>query len=133
MISNKTDYALRLLANLAQKRAQGLLPSRQIAEEEEIPLNFMPQIVSALVKKGWVESVRGPGGGVKLAVQPHQIAVSDVIDFFKELQVRHCLQKPDSCGRSDNCYLRRVLQKAEQEMIKVLQTTTIDDLLRPEF
>ncbi|HOB21249.1 MAG TPA: Rrf2 family transcriptional regulator, partial [Bacillota bacterium] len=91
MINNKTDYALRLLLNLAQKSSQGLVASRQIAEEEQIPPNFMPQIVAELVKKGWVESVRGPGGGVKLAVEPEEITVLDVISLFEALQVRPCL------------------------------------------
>ena len=100
MINNKTDYALRLLLNLAQKSSQGLVASRQIAEEEQIPPNFMPQIVAELVKKGWVESVRGPGGGVKLAVEPEEITVLDVISLFEALQVRPCLHEPGICQRS---------------------------------
>ena len=132
MISNKTDYALRLLINLATNLEQELIPSRQIAEEEQIPPNFLPQIVASLVKKGWVESVRGPGGGVRLAVEPAQITVLDVIELFEEVQVRQCVHDPGVCTRAASCPLRKVLGKAESQMQQVLRKSTIADLLNEE-
>lgn len=132
MISNKTDYALRLLLNLATKSSQGLIPSRQIAEEEQIPPNFLPQIVAALVKKGWVESVRGPGGGVRLSIEPQEITVADVVGLFEELQVRQCIHEPGVCERAKGCPLRKVLGKAEFQMQQVLVKTTLADLLNGE-
>lgn len=130
MISNKTDYALRLLINLASKQDTGLVPSRQIAEEEQIPPNFLPQIVAATVKKGWVESLRGPSGGIKLQVDPETITIFDVVSLFEEVQVRQCIHEPEVCQRATSCPLRAVLGKAENEMQGVLKKTTIGSLLK---
>ncbi len=57
-----------------------------------------------MTKRGWVDSVRGAGGGVKLAVDPASITIQDVVDatgdnFF----VKVCLSEESSCQRKSTC------------------------------
>ena len=74
------------MIELAQRKGEGVLvPAREIAERQQIPLRFLEQQLGALSKAGLVESFRGAGGGCKLAREPDTITVAQdrgwVIDY----------------------------------------------------
>ena len=75
-ISQKTEYALRAMIQLAEHR-DGRTSAREISERQHIPLRFLEQQLGALSKAGLVESFRGAGGGCRLA-QP-VIAASELL------------------------------------------------------
>jgi Rrf2 family protein len=78
-ISAKTDYAVRAAVELASTPEGGLLKAERIAEAQEIPLNFLENILSQLRQARIVESRRGPEGGYTLARPAGEISVADVI------------------------------------------------------
>jgi Rrf2 family protein len=78
-ISAKTDYAVRAAVELASGPEGGLLKAERIAEAQEIPLNFLENILSQLRQARIVESRRGPEGGYTLARPAGEISVADVI------------------------------------------------------
>src|SRR2546425_10363373 len=82
-ISQKTEYALRAMIQLAQRSEEGLMSAREISEDQRIPLRFLEQQLGALSKAGLVESFRGAGGGCRLAKDPAQISVADVVDAIE--------------------------------------------------
>jgi Rrf2 family iron-sulfur cluster assembly transcriptional regulator len=62
-VSQKLEYAMRAMIELAQRRDEGVLvPAREIAERQQIPVRFLEQQLGALSKAGLVESFRGAGG-----------------------------------------------------------------------
>ncbi|MEW6623973.1 MAG: Rrf2 family transcriptional regulator [Bacillota bacterium] len=132
MITNKTEYLLLTLINLARRRKADneLISSRTIAEEEKIPLNYMPQLMSILTKKGWVESVRGLNGGVRLIADPKEITVQDVITVSEDiLVIKKCVFDGCSFGLN-NCRLRPLWLEAQKRVDEVMGSTTIEDLLK---
>jgi Rrf2 family protein len=130
VITNKVEYLLLTLMDLAALGDNGYVPSREVAARQGIPLKYMPQIVSMLAKKGWVDSMRGPKGGIRLAAQPEAITVRDVIDTAGDLfLVKQCLAPDAQCGRKDSCPLRNVWLRAQEQVMSVMQGTTLADLV----
>jgi Rrf2 family protein len=78
-ISRKTDYAVRAAVELAGAPDGGLLKAERIAEAQNIPLNFLENILAQLRQARIVESRRGPEGGYLLAHPAAEIKLADVI------------------------------------------------------
>ena len=78
-ITNQANYALRAMTFLAKTNDNKWISSDIIAEEMGIPRMFLSRINMLLVKAGLIISRRGAGGGVKLAKEPDQISVYEVI------------------------------------------------------
>ena len=74
-ISRKTDYALRMLAMLAED-PECLLSVRTAAEEVNVPYSFARSIQHGLVQAGIVESLRGVHGGMRLKVSPDDVTIA---------------------------------------------------------
>ena len=69
MISTKGRYALRVMIELAQYPREVYVPLKEIAEKQEISEKYLEIIIKNLVKAGYVEGLRGKGGGYKLAFE----------------------------------------------------------------
>ena len=127
MVSNKVEYMLFILMNLARRDDDEFVPSKTIAEEESIPVNYVPQLMSVLTKKGWVESVRGVNGGVRLVADPADITVQDVIKNSGDpLHIKKCLV--EDCS-NDACRLLSLWQKAQSKVDQLMEGVTINDLV----
>lgn len=134
LIGNKLEYALKILMELALAQEQGMIPSRSIAEKCGIPANYMPQITSALSKKGWVTSSRGPGGGLKLAVEPGSVTVLEVMKVLdNKLTVKECLFSEKICPQSASCPLFPLWKNIEQGILDVVENTTIAELVKDKL
>src|SRR5207253_2012201 len=77
-ISAKADYAVRAAIELASRDAP-VVKGDDIARAQEIPLNFLENILSELKHAGIVESRRGPEGGYRLARPADAVTIADVI------------------------------------------------------
>ena len=83
-VSQKLEYAMRAMIELAQRRdEEGLVPAREIAERQQIPLRFLEQQLGALSKAGLVESFRGAGGGCRLSRAPEEITMAEIADAIE--------------------------------------------------
>src|SRR3954462_4081959 len=90
-LTRRTDYSLRVLMYLAG-RADSLSTIRQIAEAHDISRNHVMKIVNDLAKLGYVDTLRGKGGGLKLARAPQYINIGEVVRQTEEtLHVVECL------------------------------------------
>ena len=78
-ISTKGRYALRLMLDLALHEQSGYVPIKVIAERQDISDKYLEQIISILARAGFVKSVRGAGGGYKLAKTPAEYTVGMIL------------------------------------------------------
>lgn len=83
-LSTKGRYAMVALADLALQPADGLTTLAEISKRQDISLPYLEQLFVKLRRAGLVESVRGPGGGYRLAQSPSDIRVSDVLGAVDE-------------------------------------------------
>ncbi len=130
-IGSKLEYALKVLIELACQEKEELIPSRSIAQACDIPQNYIPQIISALSKRGWIESSRGPSGGIRLSTSSHEITVKDVVEALdNRLIVKECLFSHKLCQQSQSCPLFPLWNKIQDRVTEVIEDTTIADLAR---
>ncbi len=130
-ISQKLEYAMRAMIELAQRRDEGVLvPARKIAERQQIPLRFLEQQLGALSKAGLVESFRGAGGGCKLAREPQAITVAQIADAIEgQMFPVFCLEPSDhTCFQDSKCGLQGFWGDVARAVAKVFDETTVADL-----
>ncbi len=103
-ISTRGRYALRLMIDLAQNMGGGYVPLRDIAQRQNISVKYLEQIVPMLVRAGLVRSVRGNSGGYRLAAEPEQIIVGDILRAAEgSLAPIACLENDDCPRRAECC------------------------------
>jgi Rrf2 family nitric oxide-sensitive transcriptional repressor len=130
MLALHTDYALRTLLYLAGNPGRASIG--QVAQFFRISKDHVAKVVQALVREGYVRSVRGMGGGIELARQPAQITIGQVIlDFEGNLRLLECVAAENICVIQPGCRLRSVLAEAERRQIDYLNSVKLSDIVRP--
>ena len=126
-----TDYALRTLIYVGAKDGR-LTTIAEIAESFDISKTHLMKVVNKLATQGYLETVRGKGGGIRLGRAPARIAVGEVVrETEDDLAVLGCLSGPGFCRIEGCCVLRGALRKATQAFMETLDGYTLADLLAP--
>jgi Rrf2 family protein len=131
-ISQKLEYAMRAMMELAMRRDGGsLVPAREIATSQQIPLRFLEQQLGALHKAGLVESFRGAGGGCRLAKDPAEITVAEIADAIEgQLYPMFCLEPTDhTCFADSRCGLQGFWGEVARAIQRVFEETSVADLV----
>ena len=104
-ISTKGRYALRVLADLAANDNGEYISLKTIADRQQISEKYLEAIISVFSKQGFVKGQRGKGGGYKLAIDPAEITVKDVLTRVEgDLAPVACLEKDaDPCPKAADC------------------------------
>ena len=126
-----TDYALRTLIYVGAKGG-GLATIAEIADSFAISKTHLMKVVNQLARQGYIETVRGKGGGMRLGRPPAQIRVGAVVrETEEELAVMGCLAADGFCRIEGCCVLRRALREATLAFLQTLDGYTLADLLAP--
>ncbi|MFN8516561.1 MAG: Rrf2 family transcriptional regulator [Thermomicrobiales bacterium] len=126
-LSSRSEYGIRALLELAQRRGQGPIQSREIAERQAIPDAYLNQLLLILRKAGIVQSVRGPAGGHLLAREPDRVTMAEVIGALEGLP--HFEQSTNDESASDTWAVRWVCGEIDEAMARVLREITLETLL----
>jgi Rrf2 family nitric oxide-sensitive transcriptional repressor len=126
-----SDYTLRVLMYLALDRTR-LATVPEIATAYGISGNHLMKVVHQLVRAGVVESVRGKGGGVRLARAPEDIRLGEIVRATEgDAPIVECLSgDPGACRIGSSCRLRGVLVDAFDALYESLDQHTLADLVR---
>jgi Rrf2 family protein len=125
-ISQKVEYALRALAQLA-KRHDGRTLTRldELAQREAVSPNFLIQILSDLRRAGIVESRRGQAGGYLLARTPESVTLAQIIDAIDPSVLQGALSDDGESGPA----LRRIWGGISDNLRSELERTTLENLV----
>lgn len=125
-----TDYSLRLLTYLALKPDE-VSTVAEVAESYDISRNHLTKVAHELGRAGFVETLRGRGGGLRLARAPEAINIGAVVRAMEEdFCVVECFAAENrSCRIGPACRLRHVLDDALAAWFAVLDETTLADLV----
>jgi len=96
-LTTKGRFAVTAMLDLALNEAGRPVTLTTISERQDISLSYLEQLFSRLRKSGLVKSVRGPGGGYRLGLDPKKVSVSDIIRAVDE-QI-----DATQCGGNENC------------------------------
>lgn len=124
-----TDYALRALIYLAVSE-EGAVTAGAIAEAYGISRNHLVKVLQSLRDLGFLETVRGRGGGVRLARKAAEIGVGEVVRKTEDLRDHIECFKPETntCPLINACELQRGLGEALEAYLAVLDRYTIADV-----
>lgn len=125
-----TDYALRMLIYLGAN-GDRICSIGTIATSYGISKNHLMKVAIELSSQGLIESVRGNGGGIRLAKPPHQISIGKVVRLTEsDMYLVGCFDKTGpSCRISSGCMLKTVLEDALDAFLQVLDNYTLADLV----
>ena len=122
--------------HLAKRAGEGPVTGREIAATEQLPVDYVEQILLRLRRAGLVKSTRGAHGGYALALTPDKVSVRDVIAASEHQTFDlHCVTHPvgeERCSASHNCSIRPVWVMLQQKIDDVLQSVSLEDLLHDE-
>jgi Rrf2 family nitric oxide-sensitive transcriptional repressor len=125
-----SDYTLRVLMYLALDRTR-LATIPEIAAAYGISENHLMKVVHQLARTGVVDSVRGKGGGIRLARAPEAIRLGDIVRATEgDAPIVECLSgDPQACRITSSCRLRGVLVNAFDALYESLNEHTLADLV----
>ncbi len=128
-ISTRGQYGSRALLDLALQDTEEPIPLRDIAQRQQIPLQYLEHLITPLIAAGILRSIRGAKGGILLAKTPEEIKLSEVIQILEgPIVLTECLNNPEICDRSAFCVTRDVWDEMKKAMEGVLESTTLHDL-----
>jgi Rrf2 family protein len=133
-VSAKVDYAVRAAIELAAActdvEGAQVVKGERIAQAQDIPLNFLENILGDLKHSGLVASRRGPDGGYKLAKPPQEISVADVIRAVEGPLASVRGERPEALAYGGNAAaLQDVWIALRSNLRGVLEVVTLADLV----
>ncbi len=130
-LSTKAQYAVRAMVSLNLYAEGGPVTMKEIAAREEISLPYLEQLFVKLRRGEIVQSVRGPGGGYRLARPAEDIRVDQIIDSVEETLVPvSCMDQDGRCLCVDHCITHNVWQGLGNRIRGFLASITLADLTR---
>lgn len=126
-----SDYSMRVLLYLGIKGREQLSTIQEIADSYQISKNHLMKVTYALGQLGYIETIRGRGGGIRLAKDPKEINIGEVMRQTEEdFHIVECFDKENNmCVISPACQLKHALYEALQAYFAVLDRYTLGDFL----
>jgi Rrf2 family transcriptional regulator, nitric oxide-sensitive transcriptional repressor len=127
-----TDFALRVLIQVGLNDGK-LITINDIAQTFDISKPHLVKVVNDLSHKGYLDTVRGRSGGIRLMREPQDINIGQVVrDTENQLDIIGCLEHKGYCPIQRVCVLRGVLRDATEAFLAVLDAHTLADLIKPQ-
>jgi len=127
-ITRKTNLALRVMAAL--ESADGRVPGKELAVQVGTTPGFLAQVVTPLVRNGWVESQPGPAGGYQLVAEAASVTVLAVIEAVEgPTDTDSCVLRSGECSASDPCATHEAWSRARAALVKELAATPLNLLV----
>lgn len=129
-ITKFSDYALRILLHLAVA-GDRQLSARDIAEAQDISFNHLAKIAQWLAAEGYVKSVRGRGGGMRLAMPAEDISIGALLRKSEAgSPLVECMREDGgTCCLTPACGLLPILAEAQEAFFATLDNKSLSDVL----
>lgn len=134
-LTQHTDYAIRVLMFATGRRLRegpdALSSIREIAEAYGISENHLMKVVNRLAQVGLLQTVRGRNGGLRLARDPADTRLGEVVSLVEEdMALVECFSSAgSSCPLTAGCHLAAALDQAQRDFIASLDRQTLADLV----
>ncbi len=133
-VSAKVDYAVRAAVELAAADRDAVIKAEAIASAQDIPRKFLDNILQGLRQAGLIESRRGPDGGHRLAVEPVEVTLADVIRAIDGPMANVGGRPPESFAPPGAAApMREVWIAVRASLREVLEATTLADVVAGEL
>lgn len=129
-----TDYAIRVIGYLIQNENE-ISSAVEMSENLGITYYYFIKMVTRLKKAGFIESIRGPIGGYRLAKHSADITLYDIIQTMEgDIHINRCLEDDRLCSKycvnNQTCLIHNILEEVQNELIAVLKSKRISDIYK---
>ncbi|MCD8077056.1 MAG: RrF2 family transcriptional regulator [Lachnospiraceae bacterium] len=134
-ISTRGRYAVRVMLDLAEHDNGTFIPLMDIAKRQEISEKYLESIVSTLSKNHFVVSLRGKGGGYRLARRPEEYTIGSILKVTEgSLAPVACLEEErNSCPRMAECKTLKLWEDFDRLVDDYFEGITLADLENPNL
>lgn len=128
-LTTMTDYAMRMLIYVAQ-HPDRLCTIAEIARYYDVSEPHLMKVTHRLAQRGWMETVRGKHGGMRLARSPQEINLGAIVrDMENDFSLVECMDDGNRCILADRCGLTGVVQGALQQFLRHFDQYTLADIM----
>lgn len=128
-LTTKGRYAVTAMLDLALHYEKGAVTLADIARRQGISLSYLEQLFAKLRRNGLVDSIRGPGGGYNLAMDPAKISVADVVLAINEnIDARRC-GGDRNCHGTEECLTHQLWDDLSTRIHDFLAGISLADLV----
>jgi len=131
-ITFKGDYALKIMLDLSLAFGRHLVQIKDISQRQDIPKKFLEQIVLILKGAPYIQTVRGPKGGLTLAKEPASITLGEIVRLIEgPTSPIACVSTTGyaQCTFEKYCVFKSVFAEIKDRINDVLDHTTFDDMV----
>lgn len=128
-LTTKGRYAVTAMLDLALRYDKGAVTLADIAKRQGISLSYLEQLFAKLRRSGLVDSVRGPGGGYTLAMEPNKISVAEIVVAINEnIDATRCGGEKN-CHGDETCLTHQLWEDLSTRIHEFLNGITLGDLV----
>ena len=128
-IGRQSDYAARIVLHLACLGDDIQIPTKEIAAKRLLPPPFVRRIVARLAGAGILRTMRGAGGGIRLARPASEISLLDVVRAIEGgVVLNRCVDEPSACPLTEACPVQRAWAGATRQLESYLAAVRFDQL-----
>ena len=128
-LTTKGRFAVTAMIDLAMQCGSGPVTLAEISQRQKISLSYLEQLFSKMRRRVLVDSVRGPGGGYRLAKDMAQVSVADIILAVDEpVDSTQCGGK-ENCHDGQKCITHDLWANLDQHVVDYLSAVTLKQLV----
>jgi len=128
-LTTKGRFAVTAMVDLAMRQTRGPVTLAAISERQHISLSYLEQLFGKLRRRTLVSSVRGPGGGYRLAKPMQSVTVADIVIAVDEpLDATQCGGK-ENCADDKRCMTHELWATLNKKMHEYLSSVSLADLV----
>ena len=131
-LTTKGRFAVTAMLDLAINEADKPVTLAGISERQSISLSYLEQLFSRLRRSGLVKSVRGPGGGYRIAKALNEITVSEIISAVDELIDATQCGGHENCRDEGRCMTHDLWATLNEKMVDYLDSVSLKDLVEKQ-
>jgi Rrf2 family iron-sulfur cluster assembly transcriptional regulator len=132
-LTTKGRFAVTAMIDLALHSGEGPVTLAGISERQKISLSYLEQLVGKLRRHQLVDSVRGPGGGYRLARPMPRISVADIVRAVDEaLDATQCGGR-ENCKEDERCMTHDLWMTLNAKMYEYLESVSLADLVAKQL
>lgn len=130
LYSKSAEYAIQAMIYLAEHKPEKPIMIRKIAEDYDIPYQFLAKIMQVLVKHRLVKATRGRTGGVMLAKNPKEIYLNQIVYAIDGLppEQDRCVIGLDLCSDDVPCPLHEQWKPIRHQLREMIASEPLNDL-----
>jgi Rrf2 family protein len=133
LISRTGIHAVRALARLSELADGEYAGAATLAGEIGAPANYLGKLLKTLLRPGLVESRKGAGGGFRLARDPRELTLLDVLDETDDVRRWNgCFLGRESCSDAEPCAMHEEWSRVKDAYIEFVSRTTVADVAARE-